>query len=76
MRSVFSDVVRAPSGRETARRGRPLTKTEEEESIIFNRPDRSTYPEQKSVSRSGATRGFANIQPSMNRKNGGCLHGP
>jgi len=27
-----------------------LTKTEEEETIIINRPDRSTYPEEKSVS--------------------------
>ena len=32
-----------------------MTKTKEEETIIINRPDRSTYPEQKSVSRSGAT---------------------
>jgi CubicO group peptidase (beta-lactamase class C family) len=32
-----------------------LTKTEEEESIIINRSARSTYPEEKSVSRSGAT---------------------
>jgi hypothetical protein len=46
---------RAPSGRETALRGRRLTKTEEEESIIINRPDRSTYPEEESVLRSGAT---------------------
>lgn len=44
-----------PFGRETALRGRPLTKTEEKETIIINRPGRSTYPEQKSVSRSGAT---------------------
>ena len=34
---------------------RLLTKTEEKETIIINRPDRSTYPEQKSVLRSGAT---------------------
>jgi hypothetical protein len=34
---------------------RLLTKTEEAETIIINRPDRSTYPEQKFVSRSGAT---------------------
>jgi hypothetical protein len=32
-----------------------LTKTKEEETIIINRPGRSTYPEEKSVSRSGAT---------------------
>jgi hypothetical protein len=32
-----------------------LTKTEEEETIIINRPDRSTYPKEKSVLRSGAT---------------------
>jgi hypothetical protein len=44
-----------PFGRETALRRRRLTKTEEEETIIINRPDRSTYPEQKSVLRSGAT---------------------
>jgi len=35
---------------------RLLTKTQEEETIIINRPDRSTYPEEKSVLRSGATR--------------------
>ena len=34
---------------------RLLTKTEEEETIIINRPDRSTYAEEKSVLRSGAT---------------------
>jgi CBS domain-containing protein len=44
-----------PRGRETALRRGPLTKTEEEETIIINRPDRSTYPRQKSVLRSGAT---------------------
>ena len=32
-----------------------LTKTEEEETIIINRPDGSTYLGEKSVSRSGAT---------------------
>ena len=35
--------------------GRQLTKTEEQETIIINRPGRSTYPEQKSVLTSGAT---------------------
>jgi len=35
--------------------GRQLTETEDEETIIINRPDRSTYLEEKSVSRSGAT---------------------
>jgi hypothetical protein len=44
-----------PFGRETALRGRPLTKTEEDETIIINRSGRSTYPEQKSVLTSGAT---------------------
>ena len=44
-----------PFGRETALRGRPLTKTEEEDTIIINRSGRSTYPEQNSVLRSGAT---------------------
>jgi len=42
-------------GRVTALRRRRLTKTEEEETIIINRPGRSTYPEQKSVLTSGAT---------------------
>jgi hypothetical protein len=32
-----------------------LTKTEEKDTIIINRSGRSTYPEQKSVRRSGAT---------------------
>ena len=36
---------------------RRLTKTKEEETIIINRSARSTYPEEKSVSRSGATLG-------------------
>ncbi len=44
----------APAG-QTALLGSRLTKSEEEETIIINRPDRSTYPERKSVSRSGAT---------------------
>jgi len=44
-----------PFGRETALRVRGLTKTEEEETIIINRSDRSTYPDEKSVLRSGAT---------------------
>jgi hypothetical protein len=35
--------------------GRRLTRNEEEERIIINRPDESTYPEEKSVSTSGAT---------------------
>ena len=34
---------------------RRLTKTKEEETIIINRSGRPTYPEEKSVSRSGAT---------------------
>jgi HTH-like domain len=34
---------------------RPLTKNEDEETIIINRPGRSTYPEEKSVLTSGAT---------------------
>jgi catechol 2,3-dioxygenase-like lactoylglutathione lyase family enzyme len=44
-----------PFGCETAPWGRALTKTEENETIIINRSDRSTYPDQKSVLRSGAT---------------------
>jgi hypothetical protein len=42
-------------GRETALRVGRLTKTEEKETIIINRSDRATYPQRKSVSRSGAT---------------------
>jgi hypothetical protein len=34
---------------------RGLTKSKEEETIIINRPGRSTYPDEKSVLRSGAT---------------------
>jgi len=34
---------------------RPLTKSEDEETITINRPGRSTYPEEKSVLTSGAT---------------------
>jgi hypothetical protein len=44
-----------PSGLETALRGGSLTKTEEEETIIINRPDRSTYPHEESVQTGGAT---------------------
>ena len=32
-----------------------MTKTKEQESITINRPDRSTYLEENSVSRSGTT---------------------
>jgi hypothetical protein len=35
--------------------GSGLTKSEDEETIIINRPDRSTYPDEKSVLTSGAT---------------------
>src|ERR1039457_2806809 len=34
---------------------RPLTKIQDEETIIIHRPGRSTYPEEKSVLTSGAT---------------------
>ena len=44
-----------PFGRETALRAKRLTKSEEKETIIINCSDRSTYPEEKSVQRSGAT---------------------
>lgn len=45
-----------PFGRETALLGRVgLTKTEEEETITINRSDKSTYADQNSVLRSGAT---------------------
>jgi hypothetical protein len=44
-----------PFGRETALWARGLTKTEEEETIIINCSGRSTYPDEKSVLRSGAT---------------------
>src|SRR6516225_4820960 len=43
-----------PAGADCPARRR-LTKTKEEETIIINRSGRSTYPEEKSVSRSGAT---------------------
>jgi hypothetical protein len=42
-----------------------LTKSEEEETIIINRPDRSTYPEQKSVSRSGANPIYAGASVAL-----------
>jgi len=32
-----------------------LTKSEDQETIIINRPDRSTYPDRESVLTSGAT---------------------
>jgi hypothetical protein len=35
--------------------GRELTQSEDEETIIINRPDRSTYPDRESVLTSGAT---------------------
>src|SRR5579859_1403606 len=41
--------------RETALRVRGLTKSEDQETIIINRPDRSTYPDRESVLTSGAT---------------------
>ena len=44
----------APAG-QTALLGSRLTKSEEEETIIINRPDRSTYLQEKSVLTSGAT---------------------
>ena len=59
MRSIFFDLgseelLPPPSGWETALRGGRLTNTEDEENII-NCPDGPTYPDEKSVSRSGAT---------------------
>jgi O-antigen/teichoic acid export membrane protein len=42
-----------------------LTRTEEEETIIINRSDRSTYPERKSVRRSGATPGITRAIPDL-----------
>src|SRR5665213_932671 len=57
-----------PFGRETALYQRRLTKTGEKETIIINRPDRSTYPEQKSVSRSGATPDLARHSLVVNRQ--------
>ena len=35
--------------------GRRLTKREDQDTIIINRPDRPTYPDEKSVLTSGAT---------------------
>src|SRR5215471_12112429 len=59
MRSLFPTTLQNPellsrAGADCPARRR-LTKTKEEETIIINRSDRSTYPEEKSVSRSGAT---------------------
>src|SRR6266480_3031785 len=44
-----------PSGARPHCGGRPLTKTEDKETIIINRPDGSTYPQEISVLTSGAT---------------------
>src|SRR5262249_32028749 len=59
MRSLFPMTLENPellprAGADCPTRRR-LTKTKEEETIIINRSGRSTYPEEKSVSRSGAT---------------------
>ena len=59
MRSLFPTTLQnpellTPSASDCAAR-RPLTKSEEEETIIINRPGRSTYPDEKSVLTSGAT---------------------
>ena len=59
MRSLFPTTLQnpellPPSASDCAAR-RPLTKSEEEETIIINRPGRSTYPDEKSVLTSGAT---------------------
>ena len=58
MRSFFTRLqnpeLLTPSASDCAAR-RPLTKSEEEETIIINRPGRSTYPDEKSVLTSGAT---------------------
>jgi hypothetical protein len=62
MRSIFPNHLRnrrfSRLRRETALRGRRLTKGEENERIIINRSGRPTYPEQKSVLTSGATPNF------------------
>jgi hypothetical protein len=39
-----------------------LTKTEDEETIIINRPDGSTYPQEISVLTSGATPDLGNVK--------------
>ena len=59
MRSLFPMTLQNPellprAGADCPARRR-LTKTKEKETIIINRSGRSTYPEEKSVSRSGAT---------------------
>jgi hypothetical protein len=61
MRSLFPMTLQNPellprAGADCPARRR-LTKTKEQETIIINRSGRSTYPEEKSVSRSGATPG-------------------
>ena len=63
MRSIFPGRLQKTQNRSFSRPsgwrlhcgGRRLTTTEEEETIIINRSGRSTYPEGKSVRRSGAT---------------------
>ncbi len=71
MRSILPYLARTrellpPFGCETALWGRPLTMTEENETIIINRSDRSTYPDGKSVLRSGATPQISSIGRGTN----------
>src|SRR5579872_1680537 len=59
MRSLFPRTLQKPELLPAALADCPtcreLTKSEEEETIIINRPGTSTYPEEKSVLTSGAT---------------------
>jgi hypothetical protein len=54
-----------PSGARPHCGGRPLTKTEDKETIIINRPDGSTYPQEISVLTSGATPGVLVLSLSL-----------
>jgi hypothetical protein len=56
-----------PSGVRPHCGGRRLTRTEEEQTIIINRSDRSTYPDRKSVLTSGATPDYARSQSASQK---------
>jgi len=63
----------SPAAARDCAAGRGLTKSEDEETIIINRPDRSTYPDEKSVLTSGATPYFASAGVFWHRSRK-CLH--
>jgi hypothetical protein len=60
MRSLFPMMLQnpellTPKASDCTAGKKRLTKSEEQETIIINRSDRSTHPEEKSVRTSGAT---------------------